>query len=545
MKLPRILIVDDQLATNGTERLLFLEAVGLSANSYAEVEFCSGQRRDGNLISNDPQIIVDAVREGSWSLVLLDFQFDSGIIDADGRILGQTGDENFGLDIYQCLKHDFPELPVVMLSGKRHQEIGEDGGGVPYLSKHGLSAYQLRRTLAVYGKLEPEVLRSILQLDADVIAQAPNSLEVFQNAYQYAKSGTSMLLLGESGVGKEVLAKYLHRTSERAGPFVPVNVAAIPRDLVESELFGIGPQVATGVSEHVGKFEQATGGTLFLDEIGDMPLDTQAKVLRALEERKIVRVGESREIEIDIRLICATSRDLVKLTEAGTFREDLLYRINTVPLTIPPLRNRREDIAPLACQLLNDFGLQQSKTGLSLSHKAIALIEAQPYTGNVRELVNLIERLVSAAGHYQVIDITAVQNALSASSGKVNLASESTEERGAGIEGSDACIEELINAIRQFRIDAGVPDLKSAKTRLDLAYQQLIQRLAGAALERCRDPVSGSLNRQKAMQLLTGDESLRGKGPGRVINQIIGRRLDEKITENDLETLINQGRYHR
>lgn len=551
MMLPRILVVDDQFAYNATERMLFQQAVGLpiekigaggTAKPYAEIVFCSGQRREGDRLFNDLLTIVELVRDGGWALVLLDVQFDSGELDANGRPLGQPGDDGFGLEVHRRLKEEFPALPVVMLSGKRHEEIGVVGTTVPYLSKMGLSPYELRRTLARYGDLAPEAMRVVLELDDDVVAEASKSLDVFRQAYLHAGADASILVLGESGVGKEVLARYLHRTSARTqGPFVAVNVAAIPRDLVESELFGIGRSVATGVNGRSGRFEQATGGTLFLDEIGDMPLETQAKVLRALQERRVVRVGEAKEIEVDIRLVCATSRDLAKLTKANTFRADLLYRINTVPISISPLRDRSLDIAPLCRRLLANCSVRQGKPGLSLSTEAIALLEAQPFPGNVRELANLIERLASAAGQQQVIGKEAVVDVLApTSAGALQRVDAPVEISAAVAPVPVGVIGMLIDVIENLQVDPATSDLMAAKSRLDVVYGALMQRIAGAALERCRDPVSGGLNRQKAMQFLTGDMRLRGKGPGRVINQILGRRLEDPVADSDLDLLVQR-----
>lgn len=551
MTLPRILVVDDQFAHNAIEQMLFTQAVGLpiekvgaggTAKPYAEIVFCSGQRREGGRLLNDLPTVVEMLCDGDWALVLLDVQFDSGEIDANGRAIGLPGDDRFGLEIHRIMRADFPALPVIMLSGKRHEEISVGGTTVPYLSKMGLSPYELRRTLARYGELSPEAMRTVLELDDDVVAEAPKSLDVFRQAYLHAGADASILVLGESGVGKEVLARYLHRISARTrGPFVAVNVAAIPRDLVESELFGIGRSVATGVNGRSGRFEQASGGTLFLDEIGDMPLETQAKVLRALQERRVVRVGEAKEIEVDIRLVCATSRDLAKLTEANAFRADLLYRINTVPILISSLRERSLDIAPLCRRMLANCGVRQGKPGLSLSADAISLLEAQPFPGNVRELANLIERLASAAGQHQVIGKEAVVDVLAPTSAGARQRADAPVEISAAVAPAPVgAIGMLIDVIESLQVDPATSDLMAAKSRLDFAYGALMQRIAGAALERCRDPVGGGLNRQKAMQLLTGDMRLRGKGPGRVVNQILGRRLEDPVAESDLNLLVQR-----
>lgn len=552
MNPPRILVIDDQFARDETERLVFLQGVGLTngerggarTSGWAEVVFCSGQREEGARLINDYAVVRNAVDGRSWSLVLLDVQFDSGELDANGRPLGQTGDNSFGLTVLRQLEKEFHGLPILMLTSKRQEEIGESD--TPYLSKHKLGAHELKRALLRHGRMEVEVQRTLLELDMSVRADDPATFAAFRQAFIHACADTSVLILGESGTGKEVLARHVHRVSKRAnGPFIPVNVAALPKDLVESELFGIGKRVATQVDARQGKFELANGGTLFLDEIGDMPLDVQAKVLRALQERKIVRVGESNETAVDIRLICATSRDLASRVASGEFRSDLLYRVNTVPITMPPLRQRRVDIAPLARGFLNKYSSRQGKEGLSLSAEALALLEEQPFPGNVRELEHLVERLVVTAGHHQVIGRRELLDALgslgvSTSPGNVSpIAATAAPPLPQAPHGGGALtLAELADIIDRVRVDKDDLALRGIKPLLDTAMRRLYQRLAGAALDRCRNPNSRSLNRQAAMQLLTGDTGLKGKAPARIINEMLDRRQEQPVTEEDLEQLV-------
>lgn len=556
MTLPQILVVDDQFARNATERSLFLRDAGLveagacsggMQQALAEVTFCSGQRREGNRMINDPNIVLEAAG-GNWALVLLDVQFDSGELDSVGRPSGQAGDDTFGLTVYKHLKTARPNLAVVLLSGKRQEEIAEDKTGAPYLSKRGLTPYEMRRALASYGTLDPQGTHTVLDIGVDIIAEAPGSLAAFGHGFVHAGSDASILILGESGVGKEVLARYLHRASPRSsGPFLAVNVAAIPSDLVESELFGIGKNVASSVDARMGKFELAAGGTLFLDEIGDMPLDVQAKVLRALQERKIVRVGEVEEVPLDIRLISATSRDLSSQVVSGGFRGDLLYRINTVPISIPPLRERRQDTAPLARSFLNKFATTQGKIGVSFSANAIAALEAHSFPGNVRELGNLVERLVSATGHHQLIGDREIRETLGMSS-NADLALRSPSVLPAVAPSSmpdkpgAPSLAELADWLDQIPVAKDDPALKGVKPKLDEAVRRLVQRLAGAALERCRDPNDQSLNRQSAVRYLTGDGGLKGKAPARIINEILGRAQESALSDADLQRLIDTWR---
>ena len=226
------------------------------------------------------------------------------------------------------------------------------------------------------------------------------------------RNDRTVLVLGESGTGKELVAEAIHQLGHRKdGPFVAVNTAAIPAELIESELFGHEKGAFTGaVARHTGKFEQANGGTLFLDETGDMPMQAQTRLLRALQSGSIRRVGGREEIKVDVRIVAATNRDLEPMIAAGTFREDLYYRLNVVPITLPPLRERADDIPALArhfLQLAAAEGLPRHQ----LSDEAAALLSRQPWRGNVRELRNFIYRL-SLLAREDAIDAESVSTLL-------------------------------------------------------------------------------------------------------------------------------------
>jgi Nif-specific regulatory protein len=215
---------------------------------------------------------------------------------------------------------------------------------------------------------------------------------------RFAHSPANVLIYGETGTGKELVAKILHYLGPRSdGPFVAVNITALPENLVESELFGIEAGVATGVKKHVGFFEQAEGGTLFFDEIGDMPLSSQAKILRALQERRIRRVGGSREIPVNVRVIAATNKDLEEEMKAGRFREDLYYRVGVLELHLPPLRDRLDDIPILVAHFLEKYQPVLGKKVAGFSAEAIELLQGYSWPGNVRELENEVERALTLA----------------------------------------------------------------------------------------------------------------------------------------------------
>ena len=230
-----------------------------------------------------------------------------------------------------------------------------------------------------------------------IVAHAPAMRGVLELAERIAPRSVNVLVRGESGTGKELVAKLLHHLSGRVGPLVALNCGALPESLLESELFGIEGGVATGVAARRGKFELADGGTLFLDELGDMPPVLQVKLLRALQEREVVRVGGESPIEVDVRLVAATHRDLDALVAEGRIREDLYYRLKGVELVLPPLRERREDVPHLVRHFLDQFCTREEIPVPALTREASALLLEHDYPGNVRELQNLIEGAVSLA----------------------------------------------------------------------------------------------------------------------------------------------------
>jgi Nif-specific regulatory protein len=252
----------------------------------------------------------------------------------------------------------------------------------------------------LYNELNEEVFQ--LKKDLRKTYSFPNIVgrnkkmqDVFHMVDKVANSKTSILVLGESGTGKELIANLIHHTSVRKDkPFVKVNCAALPESILESELFGVEEKVATGVAMRDGKFKHADGGTIFFDEIGDMSLSTQAKVLRVLQEREFERVGGSKTIKVDIRVISATNKDLEECIKKGVFRKDLFYRLNPVTIKIPPLRERKEDIPYLIDYFLEKFSLENSKPKIATTSKAMNVLIDYPWPGNVRELANLMEKAV-------------------------------------------------------------------------------------------------------------------------------------------------------
>jgi len=302
-----------------------------------------------------------------------------------------------GLETLAELKRVRPESPVIMISGHGTIETAVKAtrlGAYDFIEK----PLSLEKTLVSvtraleHGRLERENanLRARLEVRTEIIGDSAPMRELRETIATAAPSN------GENGSGKELVARAIHALSgRRDAPFVEVNCAAIPEELIESELFGHERGAFTGaVARRRGKFETADGGTLFLDEIGDMSLKTQAKVLRALEEQVIERVGGREPVKVDVRVIAASNRDLEALKAQGGFREDLFYRLNVIPIEVPPLRERRDDIPLLVDHFIAVFSAENGKRLKTISGEALAYFLGYDWPGNVRELRNMVERLV-------------------------------------------------------------------------------------------------------------------------------------------------------
>jgi len=305
-----------------------------------------------------------------------------------------------GLELLERLRQRPDPPPVVLISGHGDIQTAVEAirrGALNFLEKP-LSEERVRVTIRAALRetrlaAENQHLRRELGERWELVGTSPALGRLRAQLEQVAASEASVLITGENGTGKEVVARQLHLASARAGgPFVTVNCAAIPDELIESELFGHEKGSFTGAHERrIGHFESADGGTLFLDEIGDMPLAAQAKVLRALETREITRVGDSKPISVDIRILAATNAELAAAVEAKTFRRDLFYRLNVVPLHLPPLRERREDVPALARHFLAEIGRRSGLAARTLAPQALALLGSLDWPGNVRQLRNLLE----------------------------------------------------------------------------------------------------------------------------------------------------------
>jgi len=296
---------------------------------------------------------------------------------------------------------------VVVLTGTMAVATAVDAmkqGAADYVTKpFEVDALRIKvRQLLERHALEREVRELRAEAESrdrlgDLLGRSESMHEVFRTIRRVAASRATVLIRGESGTGKELAARAIHQLGPRqAGPFVAVNCAGIPDALIESELFGHERGAFTDARERrIGRFEAASGGTLFLDEIGELAAPVQAKLLRALQERRIDRLGGQAPVEIDVRVVAATHRDLEKDVEAGRFRADLFYRINVVVLELPPLRERREDVRPLALHFLERARAEAGRGPTRIAPRALAALERFPWPGNVRELANAIERAVA------------------------------------------------------------------------------------------------------------------------------------------------------
>jgi two-component system, NtrC family, response regulator AtoC len=321
-----------------------------------------------------------------------------------------------GFEVLKIARENYPYIEVIVISVIKELEAAIEAmryGAYHYISKD----FDLEgvRTLVANASERQDLNRHVLRLRAEVAEQndrefvvgtSRHTREIVELVQKIAKLSATVLILGESGTGKELLARLIHREAGQPNaPFVAVNLAAIPRELVESTLFGHEKGAFTGaIRQQLGKFELASGGTLFLDEIGDLRYELQAKLLRAIQEGEIERVGGTHPIKTDLRLIAATNIDLEKAVKEGRFREDLYYRLNVIPIRMPALRDRIEDLPALAQFFLRRYNLKFRKNIQGIADSTLQILGSYWWPGNIRELENLIERLVAVADKDWITD---------------------------------------------------------------------------------------------------------------------------------------------
>ncbi len=312
-----------------------------------------------------------------------------------------------GIEFLQKAKEINADVPIIIISGHGNIETAVDAvkkGAFDYISK----PPDLNRLLITIRNAmdknslvkETKVLKKKVAGIQEIIGQSAPIIKIKETIEKVAATDARVLVTGENGSGKELVARWLHEKSNRStGTLIEVNCAAIPSELIESELFGHEKgSFTSAIKQRIGKFEQANGGTLFLDEIGDMSLSAQAKVLRALQEGKITRVGGDKEIAVDVRVVAATNKDLLKEVEEKNFRLDLYHRLGVILIHVPSLNDRREDIPLLVNHFLTEIAKDYGQAPKSIANNALELLKKHDWTGNIRELRNVVERLIILSG---------------------------------------------------------------------------------------------------------------------------------------------------
>ena len=371
--MPSILIIDDEKAIRKT----LTEILGFEGYKIDE--------------ASDGEEGLRKFKEKSYDLVLCDIKMPK--LD--------------GLEFLEKAKEINGEVPIIIISGHGNIETAVEAvkkGAYDYISK----PPDLNRLLITLRNAmdkttlvaETKVLKRRVSKVQDIVGESAPIIKIKDTINKIAPTEARVLITGENGSGKELVARWIHEKSARAsGTMVEVNCAAIPGELIESELFGHEKgSFTSAVKQRIGKFEQASGGTLFLDEIGDMSMNAQAKVLRALQEGKITRVGADRDINVDVRVIAATNKDLLKEVENKNFRLDLYHRLGVIILHVPTLNERSSDIPLLIDHFLQDVATEYGQNKKDIDKKAIDMLQKYKWTGNVRELRNVVERLVILSG---------------------------------------------------------------------------------------------------------------------------------------------------
>lgn len=376
-----------------------------------------------------------------------------------------------GLEILDEVK----DVPIVILTAYGTMDYtvsAMEKGAVDYITKP-FSFEEIKEILDKVLSSHSQGVESA-ETSEEIVGTSKRMQEVFKLVGRVAKSDVTVLITGESGTGKELIARAIHRYSDRKDrPFLAVNCAALPPNLLEAELFGYERGAFTGaVSSKKGLFEQANGGTLFLDEIGELPLELQAKLLRVLQEKEIRRIGGERTVKVDVRIVAATNRNLEEEVKKGNFREDLFFRLNVVTIELPPLRERREDILPLALYFIRKFSKEFKLPVKELTERAVEWLMSYDFPGNVRELENMILRamIVSPTGVIDVEDL----------------------KPSATFSGTPSFEE----AIKNFVVEVFTLEQKEKSNLYDLVIKSAERILISEVLRFC------NFNRQKAAQIL-------------------------------------------
>lgn len=373
--MPKILVIEDEAAI----RRVLVKILSEENDTYQVEE------------ADDGLIGIGKIKNDDFDLVLCDIKMPK--MD--------------GVEVLEAVKKIKPETPIVMISGHGDLDTAVNTmrlGAFDYISKPPDLNRLLNTVRNALDKkelvVENKLLKKKVSKNFEMIGESDAISHIKDIIEKVAQTDARVLITGANGTGKELVAHWLHQKSERAkGPMIEVNCAAIPSELIESELFGhVKGAFTSAVKDRAGKFEAANGGTIFLDEIGDMSLPAQAKVLRALQESRIQRVGSDKDIKVNVRVVAATNKDLKKEISEGRFREDLYHRLAVILINVPGLNDRRGDIPLLVNHFTDKIASEQGTAKKTFSDKAIKLLQDYDWTGNIRELRNVVERLIILGG---------------------------------------------------------------------------------------------------------------------------------------------------
>ncbi len=374
--MPKILVIEDEAAI----RRVLVKILSEENDTYAVEEAEDGHKG------------LELIKKNDYDLALCDIKMPK--MD--------------GVEVLVAARTIKPEIPFIMISGHGDLDTAVNTmrlGAFDYISK----PPDLNRLLTTVRNaldkkelvVENKILKKKVSKNYEMIGESPEITKIKEIIDKVAPTDARVLITGSNGTGKELVAHWIHQKSERSSaPFIEVNCAAIPSELIESELFGhVKGAFTSAIKDRAGKFEAANKGTIFLDEVGDMSLSAQAKVLRALQESKISRVGTDKDIKVDVRVVAATNKDLDKEISEGRFREDLYHRLAVILIKVPSLNDRRDDIPILVDHFAEKIAMEQGSVPKKFTSKALALLKGYDWTGNIRELRNVVERLIILGGN--------------------------------------------------------------------------------------------------------------------------------------------------
>jgi DNA-binding NtrC family response regulator len=504
-----ILVVDDQYAKDEKGRKELATKLGVKVYDVADIQdarndaftyaavVTSGQTHRNGRIENEQFEIDRAVSlgwgdsiadEDRWALVFHDVQFKSGKVGIGGQPLGNKNDDSFGEQSRDHLLNKFPDLPLVMLTSLHESKL-RNGRSVPFCSKADLSEKQLKFEIAKNGRVSDAEWKQLMDLPCEVLVASAAMRNCFIQARQFASVNSPVIVLGESGSGKESLARYIHFTSERAKhPLVAFSAAGIPADIAESTLFGhVRGAFTNAIADKMGLIESAEGGSLFIDEIGSLDLAIHQKLNRAMDPGCFTKMGSTTEIQTKARFIFATSSDISEMVAKGEFKNDLWTRISSLQLNVPPLRDRTDEIVPLAESFLAKHG----KVNLKLSDRAKeALTNFDFSRGNVRTLKSIIERVAIVIGSNRTIQPDDLQLHLYTDS----RTSERPVQASSPVDTprSKIAAREPVGELVQFLNELSATRLPASSTEhafeeLIESYAKFLENLLGATLRHLKD----------------------------------------------------------